>query len=141
LYGIDINLLATDWARRSLLLALWQLDSQGEQSHLRVPDFRANFVAADFLAPQLPGAFPQNFDVVLGGPPFVRYSQLKQHHASQLPDWRSRFTTARTGQFDLYLLFFEQAVRVLNPDGRLAWSCSNTFLRSKMGQPLRELLA
>lgn len=140
IFGIDINPRAVKWARRSLLLSAWECDPSGDHSKLRIPDLKRNLVAADFLADQRPAGFPSGFDAILGGPPFVRYSQLKKDCPEQLPDWRKRFVTARGGQFDLYMPFFEQAVRQLDAGGQLGWSISNTFLRSKVGGPLRQLL-
>ena len=140
LFGTDINPRAVEWARRSLLLAVWESDSDGDHSRLQVPDLRRNLVAADFLAATSPAEFPNEFDAILGGPPFVRYSQLKKDCPQQVEEWRTRFVTARTRQFDLYMPFFEYAVRRLKPGGRLGWSISNTFLRSKFGAPLREFL-
>jgi hypothetical protein len=139
-FGTDINPRAVEWARRSLLLSAWKCDPTGDHSGLHVPDLHRNLVAADFLATRRPDEFPNCFDAVLGGPPFVRYSQLRKTSPEQIEGWRVRFVTARTGQFDLYMPFFEQAVRHLKPGGRLGWSVSNTFLRSKFGGPLRRFL-
>ena len=101
---------------------------------------RCNLVAADFLAAAPQDEFPDEYEAILGGPPFVRYSQLKKDCPQQVEEWRNRFVTARTGQFDLFMPFFEQAVRRLKPGGRLGWSIANTFLRSKFGGSLREFL-
>jgi len=140
IFGTDINPRAIEWARRSLLLAVWETDPDSDHSGLRVPDLRRNLAAADFLAAESPAEFPNEFDAIVGGPPFVRFSQLKKDCPLQVNDWRKRFVTARTGQFDLYMPFFEQAVRRLKTSGQLGWSISNTFLRSRFGAALRELL-
>jgi methylase of polypeptide subunit release factors len=140
IFGIDINPRAVEWARRSLLLSAWECDPNGDHSELRVPDLTRNIATGDFLADERPNGFSDHFDAVLGGPPFVRYSQLKKDCPDRLANWRGRFVTARSGQFDLYMPFFEQAVRHLKPGGQLGWSVSNTFLRSKFGGPLRQFL-
>lgn len=140
IFGIDINPRAVEWARRSLLLSAWEGDPSGDHSGLCLPDLRRNLTAADFLATKPPDGFPTGFDAILGGPPFVRYSQLRKTSQQQIEDWRVRFVTARTGQFDLYMPFFEQAVRHLKPGGRIGWTVSNTFLRSKFGESLRRFL-
>lgn len=140
IFGTDINPRAIEWARRSLLLAVWENDPDGDHSRLRVPDLSRNLAAADFLATESPAGFPIEFDAIVGGPPFVRFSQMKKDCPLQVEEWRKHFVTARTGQFDLYMPFFEQAVRRLRAGGQLGWSISNTFLRSKFGASLRELL-
>lgn len=52
-----------------------------------------------------------------------------------------KFATARVGQFNLYMLFIERALKMLAPNGCLAMSVSGSFLRSKSGQTLRGLVA
>lgn len=140
IFGTDINPTAIEWARRSLLLAVWEADPDSDHSRLCVPDLRRNLATADFLGAESPAGFPIEFDAIIGGPPFVRFSQMKKDGPLQVNDWRKRFVTARKGQFDLYMPFFEQAVRRLKTSGQLGWSISNTFLRSKFGASLRELL-
>jgi hypothetical protein len=116
-FGTDINPRAVEWTRRSLLLAVWENDPGGDHSRLRVPDLSRNLTVADFLATQSPAGFPIKFDAILGGPPFVRFSQMKKDCPLQVDEWRKRFVTARTGQFDLYMPFFEQAIRRLRAGG------------------------
>lgn len=138
IFGTDIDSRAVVWARRALLLAAWESLAGTDDSTLRVPDLRQTVTCADFLAE--PPAVRSDFDAILGGPPFVRYSQIKKDAPDRIAEWRQRFRTARAGQFDLYMPFFEQALRVLRPGGWLGWSTSNTFLRSSTGRELRSLL-
>ncbi len=86
----------------------------------------------DFLG-QCSGAF----DYVIGNPPYVPITALAD---SEKADFRRRFLTAR-GRFDLYLLFFEQALRLLRPDGRLVFITPEKFLYVNTAAPLRLLLA
>jgi adenine-specific DNA-methyltransferase len=53
--------------------------------------------------------------------------------------YRQRYTTA-TGRFDLYLLFFEQALRLLKPGGRLVFITPEKFLYVRTAEPLRRAL-
>jgi Putative RNA methylase family UPF0020 len=78
IFGIDINPHAVECTRRSLLLAAWEGDPMGDHSQVRIQDLRRNLVAADFLATTRPAEFPTGFDAILGGPPFVRYNQLRK---------------------------------------------------------------
>ena len=54
--------------------------------------------------------------------------------------YRGRFKTA-TGRFDLYLLFFEQGLKLLNPGGRLVFITPEKFLYVETARPLRRILA
>lgn len=142
IFGIDIDAEAVEWTRRVLLLAAWETarGQEGDTS-LRVPDLRYNIVAADFLVGPREAGDPWNhFDAILGGPPFVRLHQMLQADPARLARYRQEFLTARSGQFDLYMLFFEKAIRCLRDGGCLGWSTSSTFLRTTSGRSLRSLI-
>ena len=99
----------------------------------RFRDVRAvTVLRQDFLAP-CKGAF----DYVIGNPPYVPITELSK---SEKLKFRGRFATAR-GRFDLYLLFFEQALRLLAPSGRLVFVTPEKFLYVKTAESLRRILA
>jgi adenine-specific DNA-methyltransferase len=87
---------------------------------------------ADFLSNRLP-----EFDYVIGNPPYVPITALDEKEKAR---YRRSFATAR-GRFDLYLLFFEQALNCLAPGGRLAFITPEKFLYVDTAEPLRILLA
>lgn len=89
--------------------------------------------AADFLlAEDLPAA-----DVVVGNPPYIRYDDLT-------PDlntaYRSAWPTMR-GRGDIYVGFFERALLLLRPGGRVGFICADRWMRNQYGAGLRELVA
>ncbi|MGD0461159.1 MAG: N-6 DNA methylase [Tepidisphaeraceae bacterium] len=139
--GIDIDSQAAVWARRVLLLSVWEealgmnIDIASSES-VRVPELRNTIITGDFLSMQIPPV-----DALLGGPPFVRLQQLRLADSRLLAQYKSTFRTARSGQFDLYMLFFEKALDVLRAGGRLGWSVSNTFVRSQSGRTVRQLIS
>ncbi len=98
--------------------------------------FRANetieIVRRDFLMTSR-----DRFDYIIGNPPYVSiYSFSEAEKAA----YRAEYATAR-GRFDLYLLFFEQALRLLQPNGRLVFITPEKFLYVKTAEPLRRILA
>jgi len=88
---------------------------------------------SDFLRDQQLGSH----DFIVGNPPYVPITELSEKEKG---DYRERFKTA-TGRFDLYLLFFEQALRLLKPDGRMVFITPEKFLYVETAQPLRQMLA
>jgi adenine-specific DNA-methyltransferase len=76
------------------------------------------------------------YDFIVGNPPYVPITQLS---AVEREEYRRRFGTAR-GRFDLYLLFFEQALRLLAPRGRLVFITPEKYLYVETAAPLRQLL-
>ena len=85
----------------------------------------------DFLRPS-----NETFDFVIGNPPYVAITGLSP---AERIEYRSVYLTA-TGRFDLYVLFFEQALRLLAPRGRLVFITPEKFLYVETARPLRGLL-
>ncbi len=84
-------------------------------------------------APAIDARWPRGFDVVIGNPPYVRH-ELFTHlkgHLGQRPDGY----VAYHGMADLYVYFFERALSVLKPQGRLGFIVSNKWLRSGYAAP------
>ena len=151
-FGSDIDEKAVRWTRRLLLLSTWAscvengLDvhavSEGE-----LPPLDQNIACMDFL--RLAGGLhgseehrpPESFDAIIGGPPFVRLQDLLRTQPERVEEYKRHFATATCGSFDLYMLFIEKSLDLLREGGRLGFSVSNSFLRSKSGQRLRELIA
>lgn len=87
----------------------------------------------DYLcqSPTLPPA-----DFVLGNPPYVRIEDVPQH---QMAIYRLAYSTMR-GRADLYVGFFEAALRGLKPDGVCAFICADRWMRNQYGGELRRLI-
>jgi adenine-specific DNA-methyltransferase len=77
------------------------------------------------------------YDFVVCNPPYVAITGLSEAEKDQ---YRARFATAR-GRFDLYMLFFEQALASLAPGGRLVFITPEKYLYVDSARPLRRLLA
>jgi hypothetical protein len=141
LFGTDIDPEAVATTRRSLLLAAWDalvaLDIRDDDRELIVPDLRNNFVCQDFLASC---DSPGQFQAILGGPPFVRTHEMLRNDPGCVERYRAKYRTARSGQFDLFMPFFEEAVGQLAERGWLGWSVASTFLRTSAGRILRSLI-
>jgi len=88
---------------------------------------------ADFLADG--GEFVA--DYVVGNPPYVGITHLTEKQRRQ---YRASFNVA-SGRFDLYMLFFERALRWLREEGRLVFVTPEKYLYVRSAAPLRRLLA
>lgn len=87
---------------------------------------------ADFLVSER-----GSYEYIVGNPPYVAITGLSQ---SEKERYRTDFATAR-GRFDLYMLFFEQAVASLAPGGRLVFITPEKYLYVDSAGPLRRVLA
>jgi len=86
---------------------------------------------ADFLL-----TASERCEYVIGNPPYVSITGLSP---AERTEYRKRYVTAQ-GRFDLYLLFFERALSLLKPGGRLVYITPEKFLYVTTASPLRNLL-
>lgn len=77
------------------------------------------------------------FDYIIGNPPYVPITELS---TVEKREFRRRFASAE-GRFDLYLLFFEQALRLLSLRGRLVFVTPEKFLYVNTARSFRQILA
>jgi len=150
LHGRDIDPDAIKWTIRLQMLAAWEMlkrhaDFQKSESTFTVPSLQGTICCKSFLDLATfhgPNSLASiSYDAILGGPPFVRLEQLHDTQPEQLPQYRRRYLSARQGQYDLYMLFIEQALDLLNEGGRIAFSLANSFLRTDSGRIVRGYIA
>ncbi len=139
LCGSDIDARAVVLAGLSLLLAALVPRVDGRSALMTGSVRNRNLVVKDFLA--IDTWRDEEFDLIIGGPPFVRVEQMHGIYPDRVREYRRTYSTAQDGQFDLYMPFIEKSAHLLRPGGRLAFSLSNGFLRSKSGARLRRLLS
>jgi type I restriction-modification system DNA methylase subunit len=76
------------------------------------------------------------FDVVMANPPYVRHEEIKEMKPAL-----QRSYQAYVGTADLYVYFYECALKLLNRRGAMAFITSNKYFRAGYGEKLRQLLA
>jgi len=91
-----------------------------------------HLIEQDFLE-----GLDEEYDFVIGNPPYVPITQLSETEKRR---YRGTFQTAK-GRFDLYFLFFEQAIRQLKPGGRMVYVTPEKFLYVESARELRKLLS
>lgn len=74
------------------------------------------------------------FEYAIGNPPYVPITGLSLEEKTT---YRARYLSA-AGRFDLYLLFFEQALRLLKPGARLVFITPEKFLYVQSAEALRK---
>jgi adenine-specific DNA-methyltransferase len=75
-------------------------------------------------------------DFVIGNPPYVRLEDIPEETATL---YRDAYPTMR-GRADLYVAFFEAALRQLKEGGACAFICADRWMRNQYGAELRELI-
>jgi adenine-specific DNA-methyltransferase len=73
---------------------------------------------------------------VVGNPPYIRLEDIPEEIAAL---YRGAYPTMR-GRADLYVAFFEAALRQLKVGGTCAFICADRWMRNQYGAELRELV-
>lgn len=75
-------------------------------------------------------------DYVVGNPPYIRLEDVPD---DRMEAYR-RLCSTMGGRADVYIGFYEVALRSLNPEGRLGFICADRWMRNQYGRQLRELV-
>lgn len=81
--------------------------------------------------------FDKKFDCIVGNPPYIRHELISEKNKIS---YRNKFKSFKY-RADLYVLFFEQSLNLLNENGTLSFICSNRWLNNQYGEGLRELIS
>ena len=93
---------------------------------------QVRIIEADFLRTKV----STKYHYVIGNPPYVSILQLDEREKAK---YRALYRAA-TGRFDLYMLFFEQGLELLEPGGRLVFVTPEKFAYVDSASSLRTLL-
>ncbi|HIP96799.1 MAG TPA: restriction endonuclease subunit M, partial [Anaerolineae bacterium] len=80
------------------------------------------------------------FDVVIGNPPYIRIQTMKEWAPTEVEFYKRRYAAASKGNYDIYVVFVERALQLLNDRGRMGYILPHKFFQAKYGRPLRELI-
>lgn len=127
-YGFDTDAAAIACARKRL-----RDEFPCTSCQLKCDDFLDVSLANG--AGDLFGQGPQQYDVVIANPPYVRTQVLGANRAQALA---RRF--GLTGRVDLYFAFIEGIAEVLRPGGVCGIIVSNRFMTTRSGCTVRERL-
>lgn len=81
------------------------------------------------------------FDVVIGNPPYVRIQVMKEWAPIEVEIYKKLFTSASKGNYDIYAVFVEKGLSLLNKSGRLGFILPHKFFQAQYGEPLRRLIS
>jgi len=80
------------------------------------------------------------FDVVIGNPPYIRIQMMKEWAPIEVELYKQRYKAASKGNYDIYVVFVERALQLLNKRGRMGYILPHKFFQAKYGEALRTLL-
>ena len=167
LYGVDIDTQAVEVTTFSLSLKALEDIRQDEVYEERnlfrqtvLPDLSQNIkcgnslIGPDYFAGQMfsdtdelkrvnpfdwKQQFPQGeFDAVIGNPPYIRIQTLQEINPEQVGYLKEHYTAASSGNYDIYVVFVEKGLSLLNERGRLGFILPTKFFATDYGEGLRK---
>lgn len=78
--------------------------------------------------------FNNKMDFVVGNPPYCKVHDLDEETYSKV----KKYNFAQGGMTDLYLVFFEIGINMLNENGKLGYITPNSWMTSKAGTNFRK---
>jgi hypothetical protein len=81
------------------------------------------------------------FDAVIGNPPYIRIQAMKEWAPREVEFYKTHYAAASKGNYDIYVVFVEKGLNLLNDRGRLGFILPHKFFNAKYGESLRKLLA
>lgn len=79
------------------------------------------------------------FDAVIGNPPYIRIQTMRDSSPESVDYYKTFYLSAEKGNYDIYVLFVEQALSLLNMSGRHGFILPHKFFNSEYGRGLRAL--
>ena len=78
------------------------------------------------------------FDIVIGNPPYIDSETMAISQPVERKLYSSQYQTAK-GNWDIYVVFYERGMNLLNDHGVLSYITPNKWLSIKYGTKMREL--
>ena len=114
-----------------------QMDMFDEEAVLKVKPFDWESKERGFGQIMAAGGF----DAVIGNPPYIRIQTMKETAPETVPYYKKNYVSASKGNYDIYVVFVERGLQMLNSEGLLSYILPHKFFNAKYGQPLRGLIA
>ncbi len=137
IYACDIDPISTNRTKIILILAAL---IKGENPK----EIKFNVITRDSLQKSLKwqNEFPEvfkngGFDAVVGNPPYIRIQNLNDNYKKYL---QNNWTSAKSGNIDIYYPFIELGLNLLNKNGKLGFITPNSHFNTVAGKNLRKML-
>jgi type I restriction-modification system DNA methylase subunit len=170
IYGVDIDTQAVEVTKLSLLLKVIEgenkdaLEAQQKLFRERVlPDLENNIkcgnslIGPEIYDEEIEGIENVNFfdwdsnfskimnnggfDAVIGNPPYIRIQAMKEWAPIEVEFYKKKYISASIGNYDIYVVFVERVIELLNENGLLGFILPHKFFKKEYGKPLRSIIA
>jgi type I restriction-modification system DNA methylase subunit len=81
------------------------------------------------------------FDAIVGNPPYIRIQTMQETAPLAVGYYKNHYAAASKGNYDIYVVFVERALSLLNERGKLGYILPHKFFNAQYGQPLRHIIS
>jgi len=81
------------------------------------------------------------FDAVIGNPPYIRIQTMKEWAPTEVEFYKKKFISASKGNYDIYVVFVEKGLMILNKNGLLGYILPHKFFNAQYGEALRAVIS
>ena len=81
------------------------------------------------------------FDCIIGNPPYIKTQVMQQYQPQTVDIYKKAYFSACKGNFDIYIIFIEKALSLLNKDGLVGYICPYKFFNSGYGDNIRRFIS
>ncbi len=111
-----------------------QMDLFNEEDKYRINAFDWNMEYAEIFK-------AGGFDVVIGNPPYIRIQTMKEWAPVEVDLYKTLYRSAAAGNYDIYVVFVEKALSLLNKTGRMGFILPHKFFNAQYGEALRKVIS
>ena len=86
------------------------------------------------------GGVKSGFDVVIGNPPYIRIQEMRKTRPEDVEYFKAAYESP-LGSYDIYILFVEKGLSLLNSKGILGYILPNKFTKLEFAQKLRQIIS
>jgi len=81
------------------------------------------------------------FDAVIGNPPYIRIQEMTAWAPKTVEIYKKIYKSGSQKNYDIYVLFIEKALSLLNKKGLSGYILPNKFMQQDYGESIREILS
>lgn len=112
-----------------------------DRSRINAFDWNEEFPDVFKPSPSGRGQGEGGFDAVIGNPPYIRIQVMKEWAPQEVEYYKTQYLAASKGNYDIYVVFVEKGLSLLNKTGRLGFILPHKFFNAQYGEPLRLLIS
>lgn len=82
----------------------------------------------------------EGFDCIIGNPPYIRIQEMQKWAPKAAELYKKLYESGSYGNFDIYVVFIEKSLSLLNSKGLFGMILQNKFFSADYGKVLREMI-